>query len=604
MTISLTSPPAAHGLETATPAYFGARGQLFGWVHLPAGAQARAAVVLCPPLGRELTSSHFAYRRLARELAGRGIAALRFDYEGSGDSAGDDSCAPASWITDIQQAFELAAAIGAPTIGAVGMRMGALLALEAAQGFAAEERGLPLGALVLWDPCSSGAEFLRAQRALIRFGTTVRENLDPANGIEVPGSVFSPVAAAGIRRLGLDTRTGVRVASRTLLLERRTSRLPYAEVESLSATSVAPVERDEVSGQEELLDVEPLHQRIPDAAIARIAGWLDSVVPGVAAPVRVPVSCRSELELPEPAGRVLERPVRLGPADLFGISAVPAPEVLPPGTGNCGPVVLFLNSGNDWHAGPGRSWVTLARTLAAGGLSSVRFDMSGLGDSPARGDEQEHIVRAPAAFDDVIDAAAAASGGDARNVVLVGLCSGAYQALESGLVLRPAGVVAINPLLRFAPPEMAEGPIDPRRRICRPKTSAVSAYRRLPIPAALRLPRRLAWRAANALSPQRRPTRWLSELLEAECDVLIVGGEEETTPLLSASARDLRAITASGRLRIEVMPGLDHALLWSAERDRVLGLVAQHLLRRFAPTTTGTTAPVAPGHETKITACT
>ena len=66
---------------------------------------------------------------------------------------------------------------------------------------------------------------------------------------------------------------------------------------------------------------------------------------------------------------------------------------------------------------------------------------------------------------------------DPSNVVLVGLCSSAYQALESALDCKPRGVVAVQPVLSFQPPEMAMGrPMDSRRRIALPRNTLVEAF--------------------------------------------------------------------------------------------------------------------------------
>ena len=46
-------------------------------------------VVIVPPVGYEYWSSHRTLRTLAERLAGQGCCALRFDFDGTGDSAGD-----------------------------------------------------------------------------------------------------------------------------------------------------------------------------------------------------------------------------------------------------------------------------------------------------------------------------------------------------------------------------------------------------------------------------------------------------------------------------------------------------------------------------------
>src|SRR4029453_12762043 len=76
---------------TARPHYLtqGER-QLFTWHH-PARPTARrgAGVVLCAPIGSEYICAYRAWRILAERLAGVGFDVFRFDYEGTGDSAGD-----------------------------------------------------------------------------------------------------------------------------------------------------------------------------------------------------------------------------------------------------------------------------------------------------------------------------------------------------------------------------------------------------------------------------------------------------------------------------------------------------------------------------------
>ena len=74
----------------AEPYWFGpARAPLLGRLHRPLGGRARGGVLICPPVGIELAHSHYVLRCLARELTACGFAVLRFDYAGTGQSAGD-----------------------------------------------------------------------------------------------------------------------------------------------------------------------------------------------------------------------------------------------------------------------------------------------------------------------------------------------------------------------------------------------------------------------------------------------------------------------------------------------------------------------------------
>ncbi|HEY0195196.1 MAG TPA: hypothetical protein VGC42_28975, partial [Kofleriaceae bacterium] len=90
------------------------------------------------------------------QLERAGLAALRFDYSGTGDSLGDGAAVSVEgWIRDVEVAAErLRAASGATRIAIVGLRFGATLAALANQ------RGLATRHLLLWDPVVDGAGYL------------------------------------------------------------------------------------------------------------------------------------------------------------------------------------------------------------------------------------------------------------------------------------------------------------------------------------------------------------------------------------------------------------------------------------------------------------
>jgi alpha-beta hydrolase superfamily lysophospholipase len=61
---------------------------LLGHVHRPEGAVARLGVVIVPPFGWEDVCCYRPLRELAEMLAAQGIAVLRYDLPGTGDSTG------------------------------------------------------------------------------------------------------------------------------------------------------------------------------------------------------------------------------------------------------------------------------------------------------------------------------------------------------------------------------------------------------------------------------------------------------------------------------------------------------------------------------------
>lgn len=89
-------------------------------------------------------------------------------------------------------------------------------------------------------------------------------------------------------------------------------------------------------------------------------------------------------------------------------------------------VALLTNSGVIPRSGPHRMNVHLARRLAAQGIPSVRFDMSGLGDSRRTGSTLPVVEQWVADTRSVMDAAQARFG--CARFMMVGFCSGAEVA--------------------------------------------------------------------------------------------------------------------------------------------------------------------------------
>lgn len=529
---------------------------------------------------------------LADELAAEGFCVVRFDYDGTGDSAGGGAEARlAAWTATARSALGLLRRQGLIDVCLVGMRLGATFAATVAELDGAVDQ------LVLWDPCSSGRSFLVEQRALQRLsggGTTpIREGV-----LEAPGIVYEAATVEDIDGLRIPRR--VSPLSRRALILTRDDRPADASLPDLTLSREEPT-HDVAAGQYELLDLVPPNQRLPLPTVRRIVTWLSQGAGSPARAVSPPKAAGRAVVASDPRGRpIIETPVAVPPVGLFGILTEPAGAPWGPGE----PIVLLFNAGNQHHVGPARLWVDWSRAWAAEGIRSLRLDFSGLGDSPFRDPEGgSWKCHKPEGFDDVYDAALWACPDDPSNVVLMGLCSSGYQALESGLALRARGVVSINPPISFEPAEHQDGaPLDPRRRIVLPKDNVAPTFREGGRLGWLRerYPD-LAWRVRSLLAPSRRSGPWLSELVRNGTDVFVICGDTEIRPIRQGlTSLGLRRLRRSGLLRLEHVPGLGHTLPTVAERDLVMAMISDHFRSHLSlgagRESTGAEGPSPNGH--------
>jgi exosortase A-associated hydrolase 2 len=150
-----------------TPFFF-PRGdiRLFGVLHRPAGTRPRSGFVLSHPFAEEKLWSHRVFVSMARALAARGHAVLRFDYTGAGDSEGTTlDTSVETHLADLGAAIRALAEreSALETIGLAGLRLGATFAAltmeRAADG--SLPAALRAGPLVLWEPVVDGAAYIQ-----------------------------------------------------------------------------------------------------------------------------------------------------------------------------------------------------------------------------------------------------------------------------------------------------------------------------------------------------------------------------------------------------------------------------------------------------------
>lgn len=195
--------------DAELPFFFGPDNGLFGMLHMPS-LPARRAVLMCPPLGQDLIRCHRLYRQLSQTLAEQGHAVLRFDYHGTGDSAGDS--ADVTWQRCIDDTLTAVAELRArgrvDRVVAFGARLGGSVALAAA------ERAL-FTEVIAWDPVLDGDQYvaaLDAMQAALREDadrfTHPRTHSDVAEqwlGFDIGPTLRSQLAALRVAPAGVPT---------------------------------------------------------------------------------------------------------------------------------------------------------------------------------------------------------------------------------------------------------------------------------------------------------------------------------------------------------------------------------------------------------------
>jgi exosortase A-associated hydrolase 2 len=121
----------------------------------PSDTEARGSVLFLPPFAEEMHKSRRMVAHQARALAEAGYRVLLLDLSGCGDSGGEfaDACWT-TWLQDAEFAARFLVDLSGSTLSVWGLRMGALLASELAQG------DLGIHKLVLWQPVLNGEQMV------------------------------------------------------------------------------------------------------------------------------------------------------------------------------------------------------------------------------------------------------------------------------------------------------------------------------------------------------------------------------------------------------------------------------------------------------------
>jgi len=579
----------------------------------------RRGALICGALSDEALNAYRPLVFLAEQLAAAEIPTLRLSYYGTGDSAGDavaeadadvatdaaedpagyaaadvagddavgyeadGDAAPdrfTQWLDGIKAGVAWLHAHGIDAVTLIGYRVGACLAARAACDCPGVD------SLVLLNPLG-GAQFLHELTLAARISQRVWQTSHPvddgtwfeSHGLRIGHATRDALKALDLRQLPAAP------AARVLLLESEIRPVTRPVLDALRHLgSDAAAEAFDDLGR--LL--RDSHQtEVPAPAFGRIVHWMRAL-PAPAGACHLPAaSDDASLDV----GGASELPIRFGPgAALFGILTMP-PWLAPDR-----PAVLLANTSANPRWGNARIAVDIARMLAADGIAVLRMDASGIGDTaPETGDLGRPYAEAMTR--DMIDGAAELARRTGRKVAVLGICSGAYHALQAAhRDARIAGVVLVN-LQRFVWRE-GDPPDAVRRTDLRPtqfylrQVFGLQAWLRLlradfdvmnlARVLALRLVRRLvaevdpllalAFRGATRVGRVRRAMQALGQ---RGVPVLYLLGRNDpgVAELAEYFGRDGRRLRRQPGVTLRMLSGADHTLSAAPVRAELIGLI-------------------------------
>lgn len=422
------------------------RDVLLAWAHLPEHPVDHA-VIICPPVGHEFINSYRGLRHFADGFARKGITTFRIEYQGVGDSSGLDTDPNRiqKWMDSIEHAVSfIKKNCGIKRVSLFGLRMGGALAAMISQK-------LDLEVLACWVPIVEGRRYLREILALQKTGENADQDVD-STSLEGGGFLITRETMNDLMEISLP-KVDVR-AKHLLLFSSNDLPTPTGLIEDWSARGF-DFQHTELSGYADMMTL-PHHSKVPTQAITEITDQiLKTKIPAekISFPDLTPYQqtrydCYtyglSAKESMDAGGGfpVTECLCRIPNTPLFGILSLPLLR-----DAEHKPTVLLLNAGSVHRIGPNRNYVYIARQLLSHGFNVMRLDFLGLGDSLHPNPEKENNPYMPEAVENVQQATYfLRQVHGINNVVLMGLCSGAYVSFQSALHLDEDDIQEIFPI--------------------------------------------------------------------------------------------------------------------------------------------------------------
>jgi alpha/beta superfamily hydrolase len=420
---------------------------LLAWCHLPEHPTDHA-VLICPPVGHEFVNSYRGLRHLADGFAEKGIATFRIEYQGVGDSSGLDTDPDRlqKWLDSIEQTINfIKEKCEIKKISLLGLRMGAMLASMISNKIEIEN-------LMCWVPVVEGRRYIREMLALQKTGENADLDVDSTT---LEGGGFLITRETMNELLSISLTKIIPNAKQVFLFNTDDLPIPNQLIEVWSNQNFQFTNKT-LSGYAEMMAT-PHNSKVPHYAIEEITSIkIDGNTIDKNIFYQLKNYCQTRFdcytygstakESTDAGGfPITEILCQIPNTPLFGIFSLPLLRDT-----ESKPTVLLLNAGSVHRMGPNRNYVYITRELLSLGYKVFRLDFLGLGDSINPNLDKENDPYMPEALDNIqctIDYLK--TNHNTNEIILMGVCSGAYSAFQFALHREDESVheiLPINPL--------------------------------------------------------------------------------------------------------------------------------------------------------------
>ena len=415
--------------------------EIFYWHHMPEEKSSDTAVIIISPFGPEYMHCSRSVKILADHIAATGFHCVRYDPPGMGNSSADleDENIWLKWLEAPQSLTQhLNNKFNIKNIILLGLRSGCLVMSELL-------KSSEYAASIFWYPHTRGSHYIRGIQLL---DSVLYENDKVQTGGTLDGGGY-PITESlqtEIKKINLLKQDFAGI-NKTLVINDKETTSKSKLNEHLLNNDIN-TESIYLEGLDAMIKQVAL-SKVPFNNIDTICSWLKHNFTDTPRKSEAFIAEQRQYKTRD----FCESIVRItSPRNIFGILTIPE-------SNNKNRIVIIVNTGAAHHAGPNRFHVETARILALKGITTLRIDLSNLGDS-IHDDNQEFPDEFPASSTEDINAVMSfVSENIYKEIILCGLCAGAHNIFHAALNSNNTDLkklILINPETFYYNPEQSE----------------------------------------------------------------------------------------------------------------------------------------------------